>query len=247
MPWLSKSHFLTLSVTADYFASSEVYTPVFSRIPRCPQNLCSPILPTTTQGQALNLDAACAKVNAMLAWRRENNVDEIRNNIVSGGMDCPTKFPHADIILKYAYQIVITTDVLDFKKNTVSYESYDFNPKEVMKIISVQDYLKFLAYTLEYKALVLEQLSEERERAFLMEHNNDPPPTSGGYGVIVQVNIIRDLTGFGLRHMTSEAKAVLGEGLKIGSSRTLLRTISYRTDILPLISPTPALSIALQA
>ena len=132
------------------------------------------------------------------------------------GVDHPTKFPHAHTIMKHAYQIVIAIDAFDKKGNPVSLETFNFEPKDVMKIISTDDYLEFLAYTLEYKAIIIEQLSEERERKFLAEWNNNPPYTPEGYGVIVKVNIIRDLKGFGSRHMTTEAKKVLGEGLKIG-------------------------------
>ena len=152
----------------------------------------------------------------MLQWRRDANVDKIRNNILYGGMDHPTKFPYADIIMKHAYQIVIAIDALDNNGNPVSLETFNFEPKDVMKIITTDQYLEFLAYTLEYKALIVEQLSEEREKRFLASYDNNPPYTPEGYGVIVKVNIIRDLDGFGRRHMTADAKKVLGEGLKIG-------------------------------
>ena len=152
----------------------------------------------------------------MLKWRRDVNVDKIRNNILYGGMDHPTKFPYADVIMKHAYQIVIAIDALDRSGNPISLETFNFEPKDVMKIISTDQYLEFLAYTLEYKSLVIEQLSDERERNFLAEWNNNPPYTPEGYGVIVKINIIRDLHGFGRRHMTADAKKVIGEGLKIG-------------------------------
>ena len=140
------------------------------------------------------MDKVEAKVKAMLQWRRENNIDEIRNDILYGGKDSPSKFPYANIVLKYAYQIVITHDVFDYSHNVVSLETFNFDPKEVMKLITVEQYLRFLAYTLEYKALVLEQLSEEREKKYLEEHNNSPPYDPKGYGVIVQVNIIPSLS-----------------------------------------------------
>ena len=112
------------------------------------------------------------KVNAMLQWRRDANVDKIRNNILYGGMDHPTKFPYADVIMKYAYQIVIAIDALDKNGNPVSLETFNFEPKDVLKIITTDQYLEYLAYTLEYKSLVIEQLSEERERKYLHEWNH---------------------------------------------------------------------------
>ena len=152
----------------------------------------------------------------MLLWRREKDVDKIRNDIVYGDRNDPKKFPFADVILKYAYQIICTHDVFDKRGMCVSLESFNFNPKDVLKLISIDDYLTFLIYNLEYKALILEQLSEERERALLAkckERNADPPEN---YGVMLQVCIIRDLTGLGWNHMSSEAKAIIGACLKIG-------------------------------
>jgi hypothetical protein len=152
----------------------------------------------------------------MLRWRREKDVDKMRNDIVYGERNDPKKFPFADTMSKYAYQIICTHDVFDRHGMCIALETFNFNLKDVMKEITIDDYLTFLSYTLEYKALILEQISEERERALLArckERNEEPPEN---YGIIQKVCIIRDLEGFGTQHMTREAKEVISAGLKIG-------------------------------
>ncbi len=36
-----------------------------------------------------------------LRWREENNIDEIRDKIVTQGCDHPRKFPHADKVIDH--------------------------------------------------------------------------------------------------------------------------------------------------
>jgi hypothetical protein len=73
-------------------------------------------------------------------------------------------------------------------------ETFDFSPKEMFDAVPMADYLLFLIHTLEYRALVLEQMSHEREQKYLKEHPN-PEDRADGYGVIVMDYTIRDLKG----------------------------------------------------
>lgn len=73
-------------------------------------------------------------------------------------------------------------------------EMFDFSPKEVLDAISIADYLEYLTYSLEYRALILEQMSHEREEAYLAAHPN-PEDRKDGYGVIILDYTIRDLKG----------------------------------------------------
>ncbi|RYY82212.1 hypothetical protein EON63_13760 [archaeon] len=43
-------------------------------------------------------------------------------------------------------------------------ECYDFVPREVFKVVTRDEYLHFLIYCLEYRAMVMEQLSHEAEK-----------------------------------------------------------------------------------
>lgn len=73
-------------------------------------------------------------------------------------------------------------------------EMFDFAPKDVLEAITVEDYLVFLTYSLEYRAIVLEQLSHEREQKYLKTHPR-PQDREDGYGVVILDYTIRDLKG----------------------------------------------------
>ena len=75
-------------------------------------------------------------------------------------------------------------------------EMFDFSPKDVLEAISIQDYLVFLTYSLEYRAIVMEQMSHEREQEYLKEYPN-PADRREGYGVVLLDYTIRDLKGRG--------------------------------------------------
>ena len=61
-------------------------------------------------------------------------------------------------------------------------------------MVTIKDYLLFLVYALEYRAMVMEQMSHEREQKYLDEHPN-PEDREDGYGVILLNFCIRDLNG----------------------------------------------------
>lgn len=60
--------------------------------------------------------------------------------------------------------------------------------------VTIKDYLLFLVYGLEYRALVMEQMSHEREQKYLAEHP-EPDDRADGYGVVLLNFCIRDLQG----------------------------------------------------
>lgn len=67
--------------------------------------------------------------------------------------------------------------------------------------VTIQDYLLFLVYALEYRALVMEQMSHEEEMRYIEKYPN-PDDRETGYGVVLLNFCIRDLNG------TSFAKRV---------------------------------------
>lgn len=73
-------------------------------------------------------------------------------------------------------------------------EQYSFSPSEVFNAVTTEQYLLFLIYTLEYRALVMEQMSHESEQEYLKQHP-DPLSRSDGYGVVLLNYCIRDLNG----------------------------------------------------
>ena len=73
-------------------------------------------------------------------------------------------------------------------------ETFNFAPKDMFEAMDIADFLTYLTYTLEYRALVLEQVSYEREQKYLQSHP-DPTSREEGYGVIAMDYTIRDLKG----------------------------------------------------
>lgn len=133
-------------------------------------------------------------------WRIDNNVNDIRTNIVERGFDHPSKFPKGDVILSLIPQLIIVPNAFDKLGSPLCVEQYNFVPSEVFKYITIDDYILFVMYSLEYRSLVIEQLSEHREQAFLaglseserVELKTDP--NSKPYGVIVNTCVVRDLS-----------------------------------------------------
>lgn len=142
----------------------------------------------------MDIDAATKAMKGFLLWRKENNVDEIRQEIVYGGKNTPFKFPKGKLILKLAPQIVITSKARDKWGRPLSFELFDFDPKQIAKALSLKDYLLWLIYALEYRTLVMEQLSHEYEQTYLLKHPH-PESRSIGWGVVLLDVTIRDLKG----------------------------------------------------
>lgn len=67
------------------------------------------------RGKQLNVDEASAMFGDFLQWRRDNNVDFIRQDILFGGKTSPFKFPFGKKIIDLAPQIIITRNAMDKK------------------------------------------------------------------------------------------------------------------------------------
>lgn len=86
-------------------------------------------------------------------------------------------------------------------------ETFDFSPKVLFEEIPLDKFLTYLIYTLEYRALVMEQVSHEREQQYLAAHP-DPRDREEGYGVTVMDFTIRDLKGVHTKSFESAAVLV---------------------------------------
>lgn len=155
-----------------------------------------------------------------MLWRKENNIDLIRNDILRGGRDHPSKFPHGQKVLRLIPQIVIDHDICDKFDCPIVFEQYNFRPAEVLAEITLEEYVEFVTYCLEFRSLILEQLSEEQERKkyeSLLTRGNAGEDLSKEepYGTLCYLCIIRDLNGVGFDHLGSQGqdiiKAVIGE------------------------------------
>lgn len=142
----------------------------------------------------LRMDDTVTMYSKFLAWRKANDVDGIRQDIIQGNKDTPFKFPNGKRIIELAPQIVISAVACDKQLQPLALEQYGFSPKDILQNVSREDYLRFLTYALEYRTLVMEQLSHEREQAYLAAHPDEADRVDG-YGVVVMDFTIRDLKG----------------------------------------------------
>jgi hypothetical protein len=170
------------------------------------------------RGHQHNLDRATERFSQFLDFRKQYNMDSIRQNIVYNGCSSPSKFPMGEKVLRLIPQTVVMPHSVDRQDQPIVVEHFDFVPGEVLEEISQEDYMLFLLYALEYRALVFEQLSAEREAALLELHGGRPPlvrqPNSlseedVGWGVVVRGCFIRDLRGLSWAHVGAEGQAFL--------------------------------------
>lgn len=145
------------------------------------------------RGKQNDVDEACRCMTKMLHWRKDNKIDEIRQDIVYGGKNSPYLFPKGKEILRLVPQIIIEGNACDKLGRPLSLESYDFDPDVLLREISIENYLTFLIYTLEYRTLVMEELSEQRERHYLK--STCSADRKDGYGVVLYNYTIRNLDG----------------------------------------------------
>lgn len=179
------------------------------------------------RGKQNNLDEAVTFISNMLAWRRDNDIDMIRQDIVYNGVNSPKLFPHGEKILKMVPQIVISALNFDSRRRPLVLESYNFNPNDLLEHITIEEYMKFLIYSLEYRTLVMEVLADRQEQEALVEmqqqkleivddDGNEEEEEEEGYGVLLYNVTLRDLSGVGFDHLGANGRAIVSTALGIG-------------------------------
>lgn len=86
----------------------------------------------------------------------------------------------------------------------ISFLATTFRIKEFTDNVTIDEYRLFIMHVLEYQNVVVEQLSNAKERINLEEDPNSTEP----YGVILQCVNIRDLTGLGLEHLGPKGQEI---------------------------------------
>lgn len=185
------------------------------------------------RGHNGDIDKATEMMRGFLSWRQQRNVDQIRHNIVHQGFDEPRKFPNGEKIMSLMPQVVIDASARDKLGAPICLEQYKFSPSAVFKAVSLDEYIEFVIYSLEYKSIILEQLSHERElenRQRLEDLLNKAKSSNvitkeqlaelqKPYGVTMHTCVIRDMAGVGFEHLSSQGmdiiKAVIGKLLII--------------------------------
>ena len=166
------------------------------------------------RGKQNNVDEASKQYAGFLKWRKMNNIDKIRHDILYNGMNSPFLFPHGKKIIDFVPQIVITANANDKMGRPMSLEMYNFSPSKLFQEVKMDEYLLFLTYCLEYRALVMEQLSHNIENQYLSTSKE----ISDGYGVVVMNCFIRDLKGVGMAHLGGEGRSLIKAAVNLGTS-----------------------------
>ena len=101
-------------------------------------------------------------IEKFLDWRFENNVDDIRKEIVENNLT-PNKFPGADIVMKHVKFMVISSKESSDPEYLASFPLTvePFTSSQLFTEIDVEAYIRFRIYAMEYIAMVLEQISHE--------------------------------------------------------------------------------------
>eukprot|EP01038_Epipyxis_sp_PR26KG_P007109 gene7109-9701_t len=193
------------------------------------------------RGHGNDVTKACKMFTDFLQWRDDNLVDEVRDDILFGGKSSPMEFPHGQKILELVPQIVIAHNLYDKTEHPISLELFGFSPDVVLKSVKKEEYITFMIYMLEYKVLVLEQLSHQKELDILSYDNfekiNDnhihldenishistipmskSQNSASPYGVILSCLSIRDFKGFGMSNLGSDGQTVMKWALEIAMS-----------------------------
>ena len=141
---------------------------------------------------------------------------------ILGGKNHPEKFPNGEKILRLVPQIVIDSNIVDKLGAPICVEQYNFSPSTVLEEITIEEYIVFVTYALEFKSLVLEQLSEAKERQQIQEYelaisSGVDPNTLPPYGVILHTCVIRDLNGVGFEHLGSKGQEIIKAVVNVAS------------------------------
>ena len=169
------------------------------------------------RGHNNNIEKATEMYIKFLDWRVEMDVDTIRYNIVEGGMNTPSLFPFGETILKLMPQVVCSASALDRFGSPICVEQYDFSPTAVLAQVPLEHHVTFAIYCLEYRSLVVEQLSEAREQAYLAslspearaaalreddDDGDDNNNTEAApYGVLTNTCVVRDVGKLSYEHV----------------------------------------------
>jgi CRAL/TRIO domain len=177
------------------------------------------------RGHDYNIVKVTEMFNAFLDWRKENRIDAIRNEIITKKLNHPKMFPNGEKILSLVPQIILGHDAKDIHGCPTVIDQYCFSPSVVFDEISIADYMVFIYYTLEYRSLILEQLSDELEQKnkHLIETTMNTTASTATaatvkpYGVILYTCVIRDLKGVGFDHFSTACRDMISRIIKVAS------------------------------
>jgi len=176
------------------------------------------------RGHDYDLEKVCHLMAKFLNWRKTAHVDDIRRRIVEEEYDHPIKFPKGELILSLIPQLVMAPDAHDITGSPICVEQYNFSPSDVLSKISLADYIVFVTYSLEWKSMIIEQMSEERENEYLdsldpeVRASIDSPDCKlPPYGYLAHTCVIRDLGAVGFEHLSSRGMEIIKAVINLAS------------------------------
>lgn len=160
------------------------------------------------RGHLGNMDTACRYYTNYLNWRKENNIDSIRNEIVNG-TNTPKKFPKGEFLTTEIPQTFCDVNARCNKGCPISILRTTFSPSLVFEGVNKEEYVQFIQYSLEFQQLILEQLAEQEEREILKAAQENGQTLTEPYGIIKQGCSIRDMYGLSLEHIGTQGQDII--------------------------------------
>ena len=161
------------------------------------------------RGHLGDIEVACRYYENYLNWRRNNEIDKIRTEIVYGGINTPKKFPQGEFLTTEIPQTFCDVNARCNRGCPLSILRTTFSPSVVFESVEKEEYVKFIQYSLEYQQLILEQIAEQEEREILKAAQERGDVLTEPYGVIKQGCSIRDLYGITLEHIGPQGQDII--------------------------------------
>lgn len=170
------------------------------------------------RGHSQNIDKTCEMIQKFINYRKQYNVDQIRRDIVES-MNESKKWPKGELINSLIPGWELDHGLYDKEGSPLVIMSSKFSPTEVLNQISIDDYILYVIHGLEYRSLILEELSEkmEREKVNRLKENPDDPEYSQPYGYIAQLTVVRNLDGLGFEHVGPKGLEIMKSIIGISS------------------------------
>mmetsp|Transcript_51731 Transcript_51731/g.136770 ORF Transcript_51731/g.136770 Transcript_51731/m.136770 type:complete len:370 (+) Transcript_51731:46-1155(+) len=171
------------------------------------------------RGHKGDVDKVTDLFKGWLKFRQDEGMDKIRENIVVGGMNAPERWPNGEVIQKHSRSVVAPQGMVDKFGAPLIMEYFDIDFDAMLSDLSpsVDEALKMVRtwwlYNLEFRALILEQLSEEREREAENKATNGTKT-----GVLVQLCIIRNLQGLSRKILSNPGRGASQEIMQLASA-----------------------------
>lgn len=146
------------------------------------------------RGHKFDMATACQMYKNMLQWRQEQNIDAIREEIISKNLE-PKDFPHHGRVVRFLP--LHQHHGYDLEGRPVQIKLVGrIDTKKLLSSFQEEEFLRYHIYGMEYSSLLLDQLSKERKS-------------------MVRTVLIFDLAGLNMSHVRGSAMDLLRKALKI--------------------------------